>query len=216
LFCFFIIQGTCKIQFTTTSTDTNYNNLSPISDLVITVKSVPDPPTNLLVASTGVSGELKLDWTAPTNTGNTAVSGYKIQMKTGASGSFTTIVSDTTTTSTTYTKSGLVNGESYTFQISTKNEIGFSAAYSSPVVGQPCTAGIVYIPTTAGATILAGSMVSSKIVGKLFLQCPVSTTNAVVKATVTTATPSVCTVSSTHSTLTLPADPTNGVDVSVK
>ena len=65
----------------------------------------------------------------------------------------------------------------------------------------PCTASVSYVPTTAGAVKVGGSLVSATVVGQLFLGCPTSTPGATVTANLTSATPNVCSVGVGHTTL---------------
>ena len=80
----------------------------------------------------------------------------------------------------------------------------------------PCTASVSYVPTTAGAVKVGGSLVSATVVGQLFVGCPVSTPGATVTVNLTSATPDVCSVGVGHTTLTLNSvNSGTGVDVYV-
>lgn len=65
----------------------------------------------------------------------------------------------------------------------------------------PCTASVSYVPTTAGAVKVGGSLVSATVVGQLFLGCPIKTPGATVTVNLTSATPNVCSVGVGHTTL---------------
>jgi hypothetical protein len=82
----------------------------------------PSSPSSV-TGSRGNSGEIVVSWSAGASSGGTATTGYKIEMKEGVN-SYTTIVPDTTDTTTTYTKTGLTNGNSYKFRISAINSFG--------------------------------------------------------------------------------------------
>ncbi|TLX82718.1 MAG: fibronectin type III domain-containing protein, partial [Thaumarchaeota archaeon] len=60
----------------------------------------PQPPTGLS-ATTVSSSQINLSWTAPANNGGSAITGYKIERSTDGV-TFTTIVVNSASTSTTY------------------------------------------------------------------------------------------------------------------
>jgi hypothetical protein len=60
---------------------------------------------------------------------------------------------------------------------------------------------VSYVPTTAGAVKVGGSLVSATVVGQLFLGCPINTPGATVTVNLTSATPNVCSVGVGHTTL---------------
>ena len=84
-------------------------------------------------AITNSSNNITINWTAPSDTGGTAVTGYRIQRSTDG-GSFATIVSNTGTTSTSYTDSGLPYGSTYVYQVAALNQVATQAGtdYSGP------------------------------------------------------------------------------------
>jgi titin len=90
--------------------------------------SAPGAPTNL--SATAVSPtQNNLIWNAPSNIGSSPITGYKIEVKSG-SGSYSTLVSNTGTTSTTYQHTGLTTGITYTYKVSAVNSVGAGSASS--------------------------------------------------------------------------------------
>lgn len=88
------------------------------------VYTVPNAPTIGSVSSaTSAVGQAAVSWTAPTNNGGDAITGYQI---TSSPGSITA-----TTSSSPYTMTGLNAGTSYTFTVKAANGSGYSAASSS-------------------------------------------------------------------------------------
>ena len=85
--------------------------------------AVPDAPTNLNAISG--NGKLNLSWTAPTNDGGSAVTGYQISTDGGLNWV------STGSTDTTYIVTGLINGTSYTVKVRAVNIIGGGTASSS-------------------------------------------------------------------------------------
>src|SRR2546425_4685345 len=88
----------------------------------------PDPPRNLSAHAVS-SSEIDLSWTEPSNIGSILLSGYKIERSTDGGSHWTTIVSNTGSTATTYANKGLASGITYTYRVSA---ITVSLLTSSP------------------------------------------------------------------------------------
>jgi len=87
---------------------------------------VPSPPTGL--AATAISSsQINLSWTAPTNNGGSAITGYKIERSTNGGSTWSTIVANTGSTGTTYSNTGLVSSTSYSYRVSAINSVGTSS-----------------------------------------------------------------------------------------
>src|SRR3989304_855465 len=87
------------------------------SDLI-----APNPPTNL-TATPVSNNQINLSWAAPVNSTLDQVNGYKIEISSHCSGSFGVLVENTTTTSTTYSNTGLVEGICYAYKVSAINPV---------------------------------------------------------------------------------------------
>ena len=92
-----------------------------------TTWTVPNGPTSL-TANAISSSKINLSWIAPTNTGGTPVTGYKIQKRDSCAGSFSTLVANTSNTNTTYSNTDLVNGTCYQYRVFAINVVGTSMA----------------------------------------------------------------------------------------
>ena len=92
-----------------------------------TAYAVPGAPGTLsLAAGSDPADEINLSWSAPSTDGGQAVTGYRIKMD----GSV--IVADTSSTGTTYTKSGLTRVTSYNFTVAAINSVGTGADGNTP------------------------------------------------------------------------------------
>ena len=109
---------------------------------------VPNTVPNTASAPTGVAGDTQvaLSWSAPSNSGS-AITGYRVQVATSAAGSYadaTGCTSASSSSGTTCTATGLVNGTTYYFKVAAINAAGtatYSAASSGVVpYGIPATA----------------------------------------------------------------------------
>src|SRR3989441_741375 len=129
--------------------------------------SVLGPPTNL-TAGVVSSSQINLSWNAPSDTGGSVITGYKIERSTDGGATWGTIVSNTGTTATTYSNTGstgttysntgLSPSTTYSYRVSAINSAGTSSpsntasATTSPATTQ---ASISLSPTSgnAGTTV---------------------------------------------------------------
>src|SRR5438445_708177 len=86
----------------------------------------PIAPTGLTATAVS-SSQINLSWTAPTNNGGSAITGYKIERSTDGGTTWSTIVSNTGSTGTTYSDTGLVHSTTYTYRVSAINSAGTSS-----------------------------------------------------------------------------------------
>ena len=116
--------------------------------------TTPAAPTS--VSATNGNEESVISWTAPTNTGGAAITGYKI--KCGATSGYpgNATVYHQTNTNTTYTKTGLSNGTQYSIQVAAVNAVG-DGTYSTtenatPEGASTAPAQVGTVTPTAGNT----------------------------------------------------------------
>jgi hypothetical protein len=98
----------------------------------VTSASVPAPPASLSAVPASRRG-VQLSWAAPSSTGSSAISSYKVYRGASASGPWTNIVSVGATT-TSYKDTSTVRGATYWYQVTAVNSAG---------EGPPATAGPV-------------------------------------------------------------------------
>ena len=105
----------------TLSSSSNNNNSDIIPD------DVPDRPTSLDVKPIS-SSRIDLSWTAPDNgdDNNAAITGYKIEMRTLTDTTYKTLVTDTKSTDTKYSHTGLESDTDYFYRVYAINSEGTS------------------------------------------------------------------------------------------
>ena len=84
--------------------------------------TVPSAPRNL--TATASSHTIRLSWSAPSSTGGAPITSYKVYRGTSAGGESSTPIA--TTTSTSFTNSGLSNGRRYYYRVAAVNSAGTS------------------------------------------------------------------------------------------
>jgi hypothetical protein len=91
-----------------------------------TITTVPQPPTGLAASAVSTS-QINLKWNAPSNNGGSAITGYKTERLTNGGSTWSILVSNTGSTSTTYSDTGLASSTTYTYRVSAINGIGTSS-----------------------------------------------------------------------------------------
>jgi hypothetical protein len=101
------------------------------------------------------NGQVTVSWTAPSSDGGATITGYKVQRKTNAGTTWTTMSSSTMVNP--YTFTGLSNGTAYVFRVAAVNNQGLgayaitSAVTPATVPGVPTS--VTAIPTDAQAAV---------------------------------------------------------------
>ncbi|MED5584305.1 MAG: fibronectin type III domain-containing protein, partial [Actinomycetota bacterium] len=107
--------------------------------LVYEGASAPGAPTSL--GGTAGDQQVELSWTAPTGNGGVSLTGYRVESSTNSGSSWSTVVADTGSTSTSYTATSLANGTEYLFRVSAINVVGAGSASSSATATPRTTPG---------------------------------------------------------------------------
>ena len=95
-------------------------------DHATTVAAVPDAPTNLTATASGRT-RIDLDWDKPPSDGGSPIIGYRIQMSEDAGVTWSTLVSDTERTATSYAHTGLSAGTTRHYRVRALNAVGAGA-----------------------------------------------------------------------------------------
>jgi titin len=119
--------------------------------------TVPSAPTGLVATAVSAT-QVNLSWSAPTN-GGSAITGYKIEYKSGIS-TYSVLVANTASTAATYSHTGLTTGTTYTYKISAINSVG-TGSTSSEISAVPTATSLPSASTAPGSPSLTASAVSA-------------------------------------------------------
>ena len=102
-------------------------NLNWADDDSVAVRLVrlnaPTAPVNL-TAQAVANTQINLSWSAPSKTGGSDITGYKIEVSTDGGNNWTDLVADTSSTETEYSDTGLTSGNTRTYRVSAINDLG--------------------------------------------------------------------------------------------
>src|SRR5207245_842218 len=111
----------------------SYYTITPTQNVTLTAyystgttAIVPQPPTGL-TATTVSTSQINLSWTAPANNGGSVITGYKIERSTNGGTTWSTIQSNTASTATTFSDTGLTASTTYMYRVSAINPVGTSS-----------------------------------------------------------------------------------------
>ena len=92
-------------------------------DSATTGATAPGAPTGLTATASGTTA-INLSWSAPGSTGGSAITGYKIEVSSNGTSSWTNLVANTSNTTTTYAHTGLTAGATRHYRVSAINTNG--------------------------------------------------------------------------------------------
>src|SRR5574341_1211029 len=130
--------------------------VAPIGFSNAQVSTAPLAPSSLTATSVSDS-KINLTWIAPINATNSQVNGYKIEIGTGCHGIFSMLVANTTTTSTTYSSTGLISGLCYEYRVSALNSVGSSTPSN---IASATTWSVPSVPTNLNANAVSSSQIN--------------------------------------------------------
>ncbi|WP_197706559.1 fibronectin type III domain-containing protein, partial [Candidatus Nitrosotalea okcheonensis] len=120
--------------------------------------TTPQPPTSL-TATTISSSQINLSWTAPSDNGGSAITGYKIERSQDNRTTWSIISSNTASTSTTYSDTGLSPSTAYAYRVSAINSVGTSVP-SNIASATTQNAATLLSPTGLTASAVSSSQIS--------------------------------------------------------
>ncbi len=104
---------------------------SNVANATTAAATAPGAPTGLTATADGQT-IINLSWTAPTNTGGAAITGYQIEVSnTGTANTWTNLVANTQSTTTTYAHTGLSAGVTRHYRVRAINSVGPGAVSST-------------------------------------------------------------------------------------
>src|SRR5207249_6705337 len=104
---------------------------SPSSTASATTLAVAPSSPSALTATVASSSQINLSWTAPSDNGGSAIIGYMIERSTDGGTTWTNVISNSGSTSTTYSDVGLAHSTSYTYRVSAINSVGTGSPSST-------------------------------------------------------------------------------------
>lgn len=133
------LTPTTSTTYTITGTS---GSLTHSTTVTVTVPTVPSAPQNLVATAGNV--QVTLAWSAPSSNGGSAVTGYDVYCN------GTEIA--TNIASTSYTDTGLTNGDIDTYQVTAVNAVGQSPS-SNSVSATPVATPILHVSVTTDKSI---------------------------------------------------------------
>ncbi len=100
---------------------------SNVDDASTDAATRPAAPTGLTATAAGQT-TINLSWTAPTNTGGAAITGYRIEVSPNGTSNWTNQQANTRLTRTSYSHTELSAGETRHYRVSAINSVGTGAA----------------------------------------------------------------------------------------
>ena len=151
-----VVGLTNGVSYIFTVAGANAGGTGTASAAVIAVPSaVPSVPRNLI--ATSGTGAVELTWDPPVYLASAAVSGYRIERRVVANG-WLVVVSNTESTATSYTVTGLDSTLDHEFRVAAWNSTGMSPMSTTSTVVRPSpTATTTITPSTSTTTTIAPS-----------------------------------------------------------
>lgn len=134
-------------KFRVVATNAAGNGSYSVASSAVIPFTTSGAPTSI-VTTNGVS-QVALSWTAPTSTGGDSITDYVIQHSSNSGSTWTTF-SDSVSTSTSATVTGLTNGTAYVFRVAAVNAAGAGTYSSASASAMPRTTSDA--PSSAVAT----------------------------------------------------------------
>ena len=118
--------GTTR-HYRVSAINTNGAGTASNVDSATTGTSVPGAPTGLTATASGTTA-INLSWSAPGSTGGSAITGYRIEVSSNGTSSWTNLVANTGNANTTYAHTGLTAGTTRHYRVSAINTNGTGTA----------------------------------------------------------------------------------------
>ena len=140
---------TDNISLDWNSAGLSWSNGQTIALTMTETATEPDATTGLTATGVGET-EMKLSWTAPTDDGGDAITGYKVEVSSDGDTNWSDVVADTASTDTTYSHTGLSAGNTRFYRVSAINSVGTGDASN---VGGATTAAANMLVSNTGRNV---------------------------------------------------------------
>ena len=117
--------GAC-VEAVSGESDTQNNCSGAVTVIVSATASVPNSPTGLTATANGQT-RIDLSWSEPSDDSGSAITGYRVEVSTNRS-SWSDLVSNTGSTNTSYSHTGLTAGSTRHYRVSAINSTGTGSA----------------------------------------------------------------------------------------
>ncbi len=142
-----------------------YRTITPTQSVTLTAYfstgstsvTAPQPPTSL-VATAASTSQINLSWTAPSNNGGSAITGYKIERSMDTGSTWSTVVANTSSTSTAFSDMGLAANTSYTYRVSAINSVGTSSPSNTASATTNTSSGIRSVTQVQSGLVASDSL----------------------------------------------------------
>ena len=201
---YLVVGLTNGVSYTFTVAGTNAGGTGTASAAVVAVPTaVPSVPRNLI--ATSGPGAVELTWDPPVYPAGAAVIGYRIERRVVAGG-WMVVVSNTESTATSFTVTGLDSTLDHEFRVAAWNSTGMSPMSPTSAVVRPS-------PTTTTSTTSTTTTVASTTTAAPATTTlpPATTTGTTVAPAATTAVPSTTTAVAPSTTPTTTLTPARGM-----
>ena len=138
---------------------TGVNSVPAVTNTITRAAEAPDAPTGLTATASGTD-TINLSWTAPVDNGGRVITGYKIEVSIDSGTTWTDLVADTASTTTTYEHTGLAASTTRHYRVSAINSIGTGTTPSDVVdatTGTAANATPTVVNVIPGQTATAGT-----------------------------------------------------------
>ena len=119
-------------------------------------EQVPGMPAGLTATALGQT-EIELEWTPPSDSGSSAITGYQVEVSADGGANWTTVASNTGSTKTSYTHSGLQPGTTRHYRVAAINDAGTGPP--SPIAHATTLSGTLGAPTGLVAVAQGSSQI---------------------------------------------------------
>ncbi len=139
--------------------DLTHSTSSGAASLTVS-DTLPGAPTGL-AATAMSSSQINLSWTAPSNNGGSTIKGYEIDRSTDGGSTWSIVQSNTASTATTYSDTGLAASTTYTYRVEAINSVGTgpSSNTASSTTSAASSSTLSVLVSTSGS-YLANSFVT--------------------------------------------------------